>query len=133
LHLVCVQPAQLDEVWPHVAHLIHAAMDKMELGDFAVLERQVFRAEVLLWLAVDIVDGIRAAAVTQVAIVNGNKYCTIVACGGAGRMQWLPLIDGLEAYAKSQNCKAMRIFGRFGWKRVLPHYQTKAIVLERTL
>jgi hypothetical protein len=132
--LVCVEPARLDEVWPLVAHLIRSALHRTSLGDFDVLERQVFRAQALLWIVWSQRETrIKAAVVTQVASINNNKYCSIVACAGDGLTQWLPLIEQLEAYARTQSCRAMRIYGRFGWARVLPHYQTKAIVLERTL
>jgi hypothetical protein len=132
--LLCVEPALLDEVWPIVRHFIRSALDKAQLGDFAVLERQVFAAEALLWVVWSRVERrIKAAVVTQVAVINNNKYCTIVACGGINLALWLPLLAQLETYARDQSCIAMRIFGRPGWKRLLPGYGVRAYVLERTL
>jgi hypothetical protein len=87
---------------------------------------------------------IKAAAVTQLSAVNGVRFCTIVACGaspskpagrrrGRDRDEWLPLLAGLERYAKAEDCKAMRIFGRRGWERVLPDYKAARVLLEKEL
>jgi hypothetical protein len=47
--------------------------------------------------------------------------------------QWLPLIAGIEKYAKAEGCKALRIFGREGWLRALDGYQKRAIVIDKEL
>lgn len=131
--IACIAPAQLDEVWPHVAHLIRKACNKTGLSDFHQLERALFNVEALLWVAgVDV--EITAAAVTQVSRCNAHKFCTIVACGAQARMDlWLPLLREIDAYAKQQGCAAMRIFGRRGWRRVLKDYELTGYILERTL
>ena len=50
----------------------------------------------LLWV---VWDGIRfwAAIVTSISAVNGRKQCVIVACGGDGLTDWLPLITKIES------------------------------------
>ena len=86
----------------------------------------------LLWVAADR-RAIWAAAVTALARANGEKFCTIVACGGHERSQWLPLIAGLEAYGRTQGCAAMRIYGRRGWRKLLREYRTTRVLLEKEL
>jgi hypothetical protein len=49
------------------------------------------------------------------------------------RRQWLPLIAGLEAYARAEGCAAMRIYGRRGWLKLLPDYRTSRVLLEKEL
>jgi hypothetical protein len=95
-HLICVDPAQVHEFWPHVASLIKAAMEKGRLSSFADVEHGVRNGSALLWLAWN-GETVKAAAVTELAIANGETFCTIVACGGRDRSQWLPLLAGLEA------------------------------------
>src|SRR6516165_9750628 len=97
--LICVDPAQAHEFWPHVASLIKAAMERGRLSSYADVERSVRNGSALLWLA-----------------WNGETFCTIVACGGHDRSQWLPLIARLEAYGRREGCAAMRIYGRRGWQ-----------------
>jgi hypothetical protein len=132
MQLVCVDPARVAEIWPRIEPLIRAACEKMQLSDAAVLERQVRAGEALLWLAWEAPD-IKAAAVTHITLCNGGKFCTLVACGGHDMMAWLPLLNEIDAYAKQQDCLAMRIYGRAGWGRVLKNYHVVGHILERPL
>jgi hypothetical protein len=131
-HLECINPAHVEMVWPYVEPLIKAAVEKPRLSDFAVVRHDLFSGGALLWIAWNGYE-VKAAAVTQCAIANGDKTCTIVACGGQDAKEWLPLIHGLEVYAKQEGCRATRIMGRAGWKRMLPDYHEIGLILERTL
>jgi hypothetical protein len=130
--LICCDPAHVELVWPYVEPLIKAAVEKPRISDFAVVRHDLFSGGALLWIAWNGYE-VKAAAVTQCAIANGDKTCTIVACGGQDNKEWLPLIAGLETYAKREGCRATRIMGRMGWKRILPDYQVAGYILERTL
>src|SRR5262249_60407399 len=81
--LACVDPALVATIWPHVAHLIRRAMARGGMGRFADVERAVLAAHAYLWLALE-QDAVLAAAVTRVAQQDGDRVCTIVACGGRG-------------------------------------------------
>ena len=107
--------------------------------------------DALLWLAIAREDGrerpdgngahIQAAAVTELHATEWRKACVIVACGGrgprsgagAGMAAWLPLLAGIETYARAAGCASVRIMGRKGWARALPTYRTTRIVLEKEL
>ncbi|HLH96442.1 MAG TPA: hypothetical protein VKW08_15105 [Xanthobacteraceae bacterium] len=129
---ICIDPRFVDRVWPLVAHLIRAAMVKGRISEFADVERAVLDGQALLWVVAD-PGTIWAAAVTQIAYVAGEKFCTIVACGGRERTRWLDLKSALEAYAKAEGCAAMRIHGRRGWVRALPDYRLTRVLLEKSL
>jgi len=131
-HLICIDPAQAHEFWPHAAVLIKAAMEKGRLSSYADVEHAVRNGTALLWLAWN-GEKIKAAAVTELTSANGETFCTIVACGGHDRGQWLPLIAGLEAYGRREGCAAMRIYGRRGWRKLLPEYRTTRVLLEKQL
>jgi hypothetical protein len=130
--LICIDPARVHEFWPHVSPQIRAAMQRGAIADFADVADAVLAGRALVWIAWDGVS-IKAAAVTQLSTVGDARFCTIVACGGKARSDWLPLLAGLERYAKAENCKAMRIFGRRGWERVLPDYKAARVLLEKEL
>ena len=129
---LCVDPAQVARVWPLVAHLIHAAMRKGGISEFAAVERGVLAGTMLLWIAAD-AGAISAAAVTEIHALNGERLCTIVACGGRGLARWLPLRSQLETFARAEGCRAIRILGRCGWVRALPDYKLTRILLEKEL
>lgn len=126
--LICVDPAEVENVWPHVEKLIGAAIDRVDFSNFRDVESEVYRGGALLWIAWD-GERIRAAAVTAI----NNRVCEIVACGGRGLREWIHLIKDLENYAREENCERMRIIGRTGWKRVLPDYKQSCVVLERLI
>src|SRR5262245_37126419 len=130
--LICVGPAQAHEFWPYVAALIKAAMEKGRLTDYAQVEDAVRNGSALLWLAWT-GEKILAAAVTELVQANGEKFCTVVACGGHDRGRWLHPLAGLRAYGKREGCAAMRIYGRRGWLKLLPEYRTTRVLLEKKL
>ena len=130
--LICIDPARIDEFWPHVSPLIRAAMERGAITDFGDVADAVLAGRALVWIAWD-GTSIKAAAVTQLSTVGGARFCTIVACSGSNRSEWLPLLAGLERYAKAENCKAMRIFGRRGWERLIPDYKVARVLLEKEL
>ncbi|VIO77386.1 hypothetical protein [Bradyrhizobium ivorense] len=86
----------------------------------------------LLWLAWDALT-IQAAAATVLINSEVGKVCVITACGGVGMKRWLPLLDGIEAYARDEGCKRVRIYGRKGWMRVLEGYREKHVILDKDL
>jgi hypothetical protein len=132
IQCICIDPAHVSRVWPLVAHLIRAAMRKGRISEFADVEEAVLAGTQLLWVAADR-QAIWAAAVTQLSRPNGEKFCTIVACGGRERARWLPLKAELEKFAKAEGCAAIRIHGRRGWAREFPDYRLTRILLEKEL
>ncbi|SRR6266852_6020553 len=130
--LVCVDPARVAEIWPHVTHLICRAMERGGMGDFGEVARKVMRGDALLWLAW---DGARviAAAVTELNAVGAVKTCTILACGGDGFCRFGHLLARLEDFARAEGCRRMRICGRPGWRRRLAGYRLKKIIIEKEL
>lgn len=129
--LVCVPPHDVKKVWGHVRPYILKAARRGS-GDIFAIESEVLNGRYLLWLAWD-GQIIIAAAVTSLGIINNEKVCTIVACGGEGWSRFGHLIEGLEQHAKDEGCKSVRINGRTGWQYLLSGYRTKLVVLEKAL
>ena len=131
MQLVCVDPARISDVWPHARDKIRAAIEATGLSSFDDIEAAALNGEQLLWLAWDGKE-ICAAALTQLTKPL-SKICTLTACSGHDRDQWLPLFAQIEQYAKNEGCSSMRIFGRRGWERVLTGYRQTHVVLEKGL
>lgn len=132
VELVCVDPKEIRKVWPHVAHLLRAAIERTGLSDWQEVEDGVLDGDTLLWFAWD-GSKIIAAATTSLGKANERLVCTLTACGGENMKQWFPLLGRIEAYAKDEGCDCVRIFGRKGWLRALKDYQMTNVVLERAL
>jgi len=124
--LVCVNPADVQKVWPLARDFIRTAIEQTDLSDFPEIETAVLSGDQLLWLAIS--DHVEAAATTHLS----RGVCTLTACGGRQMERWLPLFDRIEKYAKDEGCK-MRIYGRPGWQRVLSGYHVEHVVLEKIL
>jgi hypothetical protein len=125
--LLCVNPAEVQAVWPLARDLVKAAIERTKLSDFADIEKAVLEGKHLLWLAIS--DRVEAAATTSLM----PPVCTLVACSGHQRERWLPLFSRIEKYAKDEGCKTMRIYGRSGWERVLDGYKAEHVILEKAL
>jgi hypothetical protein len=130
--LICVDPARIDEMWPHVRDLIRAAVEATELCDFDLTERDVLAGDLLLWVAWD-GKSILAAATTRISGNNSRKRCVITSCAGHGLEEWVSLRSGIEKYAKDEGCFSVRTMGRMGWKHVLTDYRAEYVVLEKRL
>jgi hypothetical protein len=130
--VLLVPTNRVGQIWDRVGPLLARAMTKLQIGDCGTLAQQLRDAQALLWIAVDGQE-LKAALATQVSIVDGRKYCTLVALGGRHRRDWLPMLGKIEDYARAEGCIAMRIYGRPGWSRVLPDYKIIGHITERKL
>jgi len=131
LNAFLIPPEYVSQFWPHVKNLIYSAFQRGGLGSFSAVEGDTLAGRALLWLAWD--GKLHGVAITQIQQTEFEKSCVILACGGTGISEWLPLLETLERYAKSEGCKVIRLFGRKGWMKKLPMYKQKHIVLERQL
>lgn len=111
--------------------MVAQAPRKTDMGSLRELDTDVLSGRALLWLVNG--DGIECAAVTRLDLTERSKVCTILACGGRGRVRWLHLLNQIEQYAKAEGCTSTRLYGRKGWKRALSDYQEIGIVMERKL
>jgi hypothetical protein len=132
--LVCVDPKQVQNVWPAVKHLIERAILRTGLNLTADVEYDTLRGDSLLWLAWDAeARAIRAAATTVLARTDTELVCILTACGGERMREWLPLLAKIEAYARAEGCGGFRIYGRKGWARVLDGYRVEHVILRKDL
>lgn len=130
--LLCINPDHVAGIWPKVRDLIRRAIERTKLSDFAMIEADVLSGKHLLWVAWN-GQTVDAAATTQLIKVGDRKICVVVACGGSDMPKWLPLIDGIEAFARNEGCVEMRIGGRKGWERVLSGYRARYVTLQKEL
>jgi hypothetical protein len=130
--LVCVDPARVHEIWPHVSPLLKAACYRTKLNAFADIEADILAGRSLAWIAWD-GRTVESAAATVLINSEIGKVCVITACGGSDMKRWLPLIDQIETYARDEGCTRVRIYGRKGWLHVLDGYEEKHIIMDKEL
>ena len=132
VELICVDPMRVGEVWPHVSPLLKAACYRTKLNAFADIEADILAGRSLLWMAWN-GRTVESAAATILINSEIGKVCIITVCGGSDMKRWLPLIDQVEAYAKREDCKRVRIFGRKGWLQMLDGYEEKHVIMDKEL
>lgn len=129
--LVCVNPANVQQIWPQARALIKSAIEKTDLSEFADIECDVLAGDQLLWLAIS--DHIEAAATTHLIKTSWKPVLVITACSGSQRERWLPLLATIEKYAKDEGASKTRIYGRRGWERALNGYRAEHVILEKAM
>jgi hypothetical protein len=132
VELVCVDPARVHEIWPHVSPLLKAACYRTRLNAFADIEADILSGRSLLWMAWN-GRSVESAAATILINSEIGRVCIITACGGSDMKRWLPLIAQIETYASREGCKRVRIYGRKGWLHVLDGYEEKHIIMDKEL
>jgi hypothetical protein len=134
--LVCVDPADARDILPFIASRMRVAIRRTGLSDFGTVESDVVCGRALLWLALSATGDdvtIDAVATTRLELTGAGKICVITACEGKHMARWLPLIRGIEDYAKAEGCRCVRIFGRKGWLRVLDGYRQAHVIIDKQL
>lgn len=130
--LICVDPQQVQEIWPHAAPLLKAACRRTRLNAFEDIEADILSSRSLLWLAWN-GRAVEAAAATVLINSEAGKVCIITVCGGTNMNRWLPLLGQIEAYARREGCVRVRIYGRRGWLRVLSGYHATHLIMDKPI
>lgn len=129
--LVCVDPKDVEKIWPHVEGLLVAATEHCGEWSISQIMAEVFRADQLLWITWD-GRKIRAAATTKLVRELKGLVCLAVACGGTDE-DWPERFSAIEEYARDEGCVSARIQGRPGWGRIFKEYKMEWVSLEKKL
>jgi hypothetical protein len=130
--LIAVPPWQVEEVWPYAQRHVEAAVERAGLADVAVVLDSLFARRSLLWLAIDN-TAVFGAGITELIDERAGRVCVIVAWGSDDQVRCAPLLETIEKFARDEDCIAVRLYGRPGWRRRLSEYRLKAVVMERPL
>lgn len=130
--LHCIPPQLAREIWPLVRDRLYAAVRRTDLSHSVDVAHDVLHGDGVLWLACE-GEKIEAAAVTLLTRTDRHLVCLITALGGSNMKSWLPLLSGIEDWARAEGAALVRVMGRPGWGRVLKNYHVSNVVLERSL
>jgi hypothetical protein len=133
--VLCVDPARIEEIWPHVVEFIAAAFDNGRGDDCADdVHGDLLAQRALLWVVWD-GEAIIVAATTKLINTARGLICVITSCGGRemGIERWRIAIKPIEDYAKREGCAFIRVEGRRGWQAVFPDYREAWVALEKRL
>ncbi len=122
MDILCIAPANLDDVWPHVwPHLERgvavAGRERVELAADILADRA------RVWIATgDRPRQVYAAWLTEIVSDGGQRVVVVFGLGGKRAFKWAADVDAKMAeYAAAEGCKVFRFAGSRGWARHLPH------------
>ena len=129
-----VQPEEMDLWWERAKPFVARALAEGR-GEYAAADvcRFLDQRAMQLWLLWD--GSVRGAVVTELCNYPCYRTCIVrlFAADRAIRDAWLPMLGIIEAWARTQDCEAIEVIGRPGWKRVLSGYEQTHLVLRKDL
>jgi hypothetical protein len=131
--LIDVPPEHVEHVKSDVEHWIDQASSNSSYFSSDDVWAAIQSRSAQLWLVWNEIP--EAVCVTQLSNTSKGKHCSIWIMVGSGMVDWLPLIDDLEAWAKREGCNLMRHEARAGWSKPLKKrgYFCPHVILEKEL
>jgi hypothetical protein len=109
----------VDLVWPYLVGFIDAAVKATaSVQSVERIREKIDARDMQLWA---IRRGSRTvgAVVTEIYDTAAGKTCGVPYLGGTGMVDWLHLLDQIEAWAKANGCvRAESALKRFGWEKI---------------
>lgn len=66
--------------------------------------------------------------------VNGHKFCNVFLVAGKLPLDWSDILEGIKGWARSKNCKSIRMdTERLGWSRLLPGWRVVRVTFQKDL
>jgi len=124
--------AQIDAQWEAYGPHLERFEKETQVASAEAIREACKKGDKQLWSVSD--QQLRGVVVTQVIESPKGRVCEIyAACGTCSREGMRAVLGRLRMWAVGVGCSYMRIYGRKGWKRVLPEFRFVGIILEQRL
>jgi hypothetical protein len=132
--LVLIPKAAVAQVWGLAAPYLDKAVKAGAMQRTDEWLGEAINGHKQLWLVWSDDDKCLGAGVTSLCETPQGKTCVIDGFGAKdGGKLWRDALPVLEAWALSQQCEHVRVYGRIGWMNQLKGYAVKGVILDRTL
>lgn len=131
-HLISPEdvPYIWDDVGPMLARIQEHSEGELETDDFL---DQLMMGGMQLWIATED-KKIIMSMVTQIIKYPQKKILRIIAISGENFKELhAKFNDMVEAFAIKHQCSALELWGRKGWKKMLPDWNSDYIVFTKDL
>ena len=128
-----VQPEDVAYIWEEVAPLLERVKEhgegEAEPDDFL---EALTHGDMQLWIATD--GGVmHSAMVTQIVVYPQKKVLRVISIAGSDFKKLYEFNDMVESFAIRTGCSGMELWGRKGWKKLLPDWESNYIVYTKDL
>ena len=128
-----VQPEDIAYIWEDVSPLIEMARKhsegELETDDFL---EPLTHGDMQLWIATED-NNMHSAMVTQIVPYPQKKILRVILIAGSDFKKLYEFNDMIESFAIKTGCSAMELWGRKGWKKMLPDWESNYIVYTKDL
>ena len=128
-----VQPEDIAYIWEQVSPLIEMARKhsegELETDDFL---EPLTHGDMQLWIATED-NNMHSAMVTQIVPYPQKKILRVILIAGSDIKKLYEFNDMIESFAIKTGCSAMELWGRKGWKKLLPDWESNYIVYTKEL
>lgn len=121
--------SHVDSVWNLVLPLVESALDYDDSRYSASsIYEEIKNRGMQLWLVMN--GDIEACLVTEIRKYPLKTVCTIFLAAGKNLENWIHVQENLKAWAKTQGCSTIELYGRPGWEKKLGWKKTQVILRE---
>ena len=128
-----VQPEDIPYIWDQVAPLLDRVREhtegELETDDYL---GELSDGNMQLWIATEN-NGLHSIRVTQIAVYPQKKVLKIISMAGSEFSRLYEFNDMVESFATKTGCSSMELWGRKGWKKLLPDWKSNYIVFTKDL
>ena len=128
-----VQPEDIAHIWEQVAPLLDRAKEhsegEAEPDDFL---EPLTHGDMHLWIFTE-ESSLHSAMITQIIVYPQKKILRVISIAGAEFEKLRQFNDVVESFAIKTGCTGLELWGRKGWKKLLPDWESNYIVYTKDL
>ena len=128
-----IQPEDVAFVWEEVDPLLDTVKEhtegELETDDFL---EPLTHGDMQLWIATE-GSTVHGVMVTQLIPYPQKKILRIISLAGENFEELREFQEMIEAFAVKTGCTALEMWGRKGWKKLLPDWEDTYVVYTKDL
>ena len=128
-----IQPEDVAYVWEEVAPLLDTVKEhtegELETDDFL---EPLTHGDMQLWIATE-GSTVHGVMVTQLIPYPQKKILRIISLAGENFEELREFQEMIEVFAVKTGCTALEMWGRKGWKKLLPDWEDTYVVYTKDL
>jgi len=128
-----LQPEDVAYIWEDVAPMLARVTPhtegELEPDDFI---EPLTHGEMQLWIAIENKE-IIAALITQIIPYPQKKVLRLISLAGEDFSKFKDFVSMVESFAIRSECSSLEMWGRKGWKKLLPDWKDSYIVFTKDL
>jgi len=128
-----VAPEDVAYIWERVAPLLDEAQEhtegEVESDDFL---ESLTHGEMQLWIATE-GNELHSIMITQIITYPQKKVLRIISLAGSDFKRLYQFNEMVESFAIKTGCTSLELWGRKGWKKLLPDWESNYIVYTKDL